>query len=169
MKGPIYFHQISTPVGPLYITGTEVAILQISFFKPGTFENGRRPSVVLEAASQLKEYFDHQRQAFTVPLDLRGTSFQKKVWMELKPIEFGEVTTYKAIAEAVGSPGSVRAVGNANGRNPVAIIVPCHRVIGSAGQLTGYAGGLDRKRWLFLHEGGWGQQMQQLEMFSRSE
>lgn len=105
-----------------------------------------------EVAAQLAGYCAGELQAFTIDLDLRGTPFQQQVWFALRSIPFGEVRTYSEIADAIGRPKAVRAVGAANGANPVAVIVPCHRVIGSSGELTGYAGGLAMKARLLEHE-----------------
>lgn len=104
--------------------------------------------VLLETEKQLREYFAGERQCFTVTLDFQGTEFQKKVWQALMDIPFGETRSYSDIAHAIGQPGAVRAVGAANGRNPISIIAPCHRVIGANGKLTGYAGGLTVKAFL---------------------
>jgi methylated-DNA-[protein]-cysteine S-methyltransferase len=102
--------------------------------------------------AQLAEYFAGTRQQFDVPLKLGGTPFQQQVWQELLRIPFGETITYGELAKRVGKPEGARAVGHANGRNPVSIIVPCHRVIGANGKLTGYAGGMDKKQWLLAWE-----------------
>ena len=111
------------------------------------------PSPILTAtAAQLAEYFVGRRRVFDIPLAPRGTGFQALVWRALTAIPFGETRSYGALARAIGRPAASRAVGAANGRNPIAIIVPCHRVIGSSGQLTGYAGGLAAKKWLLEHE-----------------
>jgi O-6-methylguanine DNA methyltransferase len=109
--------------------------------------------VLAEAAQQLNEYFAHQREAFTVPLRPQGTPFQLRVWRALGEIPYGRTRTYLDLARALGSPGAVRAVGAANARNPLPIFVPCHRVIGSSGSLTGYGGGLEIKRALLQLEG----------------
>ena len=101
-----------------------------------------------QAAAELEAYFGGRRRQFSVPLDLRGTAFQERVWEQLRRIPYGETRSYGQIAAALSPPSSSRAVGQANGRNPVSIIVPCHRVIGAAGDLVGYGGGLDRKRAL---------------------
>jgi methylated-DNA-[protein]-cysteine S-methyltransferase len=101
-----------------------------------------------EIREQLAEYFAGQRQRFTVPLKLEGTPFQRRVWQELVKIPFGATITYAELARRIGRPTASRAVGHANGSNPVSILVPCHRVIGAGGQLTGYGGGFDRKQWL---------------------
>ena len=108
--------------------------------------------ILLDAQQQLNEYFQGQRQTFELPLDFEGTEFQKKVWQALLNIPFGETRSYRQIAEQVGSPKAVRAVGAANGQNPISIIAPCHRVIGSGGKLVGFAGGLDNKEILLKLE-----------------
>jgi len=108
-----------------------------------------------EAASQLHAYFAGNLRRFEIPLDMNGTEFQKRVWRELQKIHYGETRSYAQIAAAIGAPKAVRAVGAANGSNPVAIVVPCHRVIGSGGRLTGYGGGLTLKKRLLELEGAW--------------
>jgi methylated-DNA-[protein]-cysteine S-methyltransferase len=115
-------------------------------------EDSRHP-VLLEAECQLKEYFAGRRRAFALPLDLSGTAFQRRVWNALLSIPFGQTRSYRQIAQQIGQPGAARAVGAANGSNPVSIVAPCHRVIGSSGALTGFAGGLDVKAWLLVLEG----------------
>jgi len=106
-----------------------------------------------KAERELTEYFAGQRTRFTVPLDMGGTTFQRQVWEALLTIPFGETRSYRQIAEQIGKPDAVRAVGAANGRNPLSIIAPCHRVLGSDGALTGFAGGLETKAFLLTHEG----------------
>ncbi len=106
-----------------------------------------------EAVGQLRDYFAGKRRTFDLPLDLRGTPFQVQVWKALTDIPFGEARSYKDIAERIGSPKAVRAVGGANNRNPVPIVVPCHRVIGASGAMVGYGGGLHIKTFLLQHEG----------------
>lgn len=108
--------------------------------------------VLRQAATQLADYFAGERQHFDVPLDMRGTAFQQRVWTALLAIPFGETRSYGAIASAIGQPTASRAVGAANGRNPLSILAPCHRVVGSNGALTGFAGGLAAKTWLIAHE-----------------
>jgi methylated-DNA-[protein]-cysteine S-methyltransferase len=117
-------------------------------------EERDRP-VLLETERQLREYFAGERQAFSVPLDFGGTEFQNLVWQALLSIPFGETRTYTEIARQIGKPAAVRAVGAANGRNPISIIAPCHRVLGSSGQLTGFAGGLQAKAHLLALESAW--------------
>lgn len=108
-----------------------------------------------QAANELHDYFAGAKRVFQVPLDLRGTDFQIAVWNELRKIPYGETRSYAQIADAIGKPKAVRAVGAANGSNPIAIIVPCHRVIGAGGKLTGYGGGLPLKKRLLELEGAW--------------
>lgn len=109
-------------------------------------------SVIEDSISQLEEYFSGKRFIFELPLDPHGTDFQKKVWNKLVAIPYGQTVTYKDIALITGDVNNVRAVGTSNGKNPIAVIIPCHRVIGTNGKLTGYAGGLWRKKWLLNHE-----------------
>ncbi len=108
--------------------------------------------VLVLAHQQLQEYFSGSRHDFTVPLSMNGTEFQLAAWLALQSIPYGKTVSYKAIAEQIGRPKAMRSVGMANNRNPIAIIVPCHRVIGANGQLVGYGGGLDMKQWLLEHE-----------------
>jgi methylated-DNA-[protein]-cysteine S-methyltransferase len=113
---------------------------------------GRAVPVLKAAETQLREYFAGVRKSFDLPLDMRGTDFQKRVWRELQRIPYGETSSYAAIAKRIGRPQACRAVGAANGRNPISIIVPCHRVIGADGSLTGFGGGLEAKVLLLEHE-----------------
>jgi methylated-DNA-[protein]-cysteine S-methyltransferase len=108
--------------------------------------------VLCETIRQLREYFSGQRRRFDLPLDFRGTDFQRQVWSSLLSIPFGETRSYLEVARSLGNPAAVRAVGAANGRNPISIIAPCHRVIGTGGDLTGFGGGLEAKAWLLAHE-----------------
>jgi methylated-DNA-[protein]-cysteine S-methyltransferase len=127
-------------------------------FEPFVTVEGERDddsALLHETADQLRAYFDRKLREFSIPLDLEGTEFQKDVWQQLREIPYGETRSYVQIAEAIGRPKAVRAVGAANGSNPVAIVVPCHRVIGSSGRLTGYGGGLPLKKRLLELEGAW--------------
>jgi len=147
-----------SPIGLLEVKGGENGVTAVNFVgarDPKAAPGGKKalPAALAECLVQLGEYFRGERRAFSVKLDLRGTDFQRRVWKELRAVRFGKTTTYKELAKAVGSPAGTRAVGGANHRNPVSIIVPCHRVIGSDGRLTGYGGGLWRKDWLLRHEG----------------
>jgi methylated-DNA-[protein]-cysteine S-methyltransferase len=152
---------VESPVGMLTLVATDDGLAAILWAndRPGRVrlpiesEDHRHP-VLIETARQLEEYFAGQRTAFTVPLDFSGTDFQRQVWNALRTIPFGETRSYAQIARQIGNPTAMRAVGAANGRNPVSIIVPCHRVIGSLGQLTGFAGGLDVKAQLLALESG---------------
>ncbi|NJL83092.1 MAG: methylated-DNA--[protein]-cysteine S-methyltransferase [Chloroflexaceae bacterium] len=108
--------------------------------------------LLVEVERQIKAYFAGELRKFTIPVRLQGTAFQQRVWQLLPEIGFGETVSYGELAKQLGQPQAVRAVGSANGRNPVCIIVPCHRVVGAKGQLTGYSGGVKRKQWLLTHE-----------------
>jgi methylated-DNA-[protein]-cysteine S-methyltransferase len=146
---------IESPVGKLKLIGSDQGLVAILWEndKPRRVplrdlqeNNGHR--ILVKTEQQLKEYFAGKRKEFSVALDMRGTSFQNNVWNALLAIPFGETRTYGQLAKQLGRPRASRAVGAANGRNPVSIIVPCHRVIGSSGKLTGFAGGLDKKAHL---------------------
>jgi methylated-DNA-[protein]-cysteine S-methyltransferase len=147
-----------SPIGSIEIKAEEKGIVEVSFVeKSGLMRPAERataggPEILRACLVQLEEYFRGRRASFSLPLRLEGTAFQKKVWAAILRVPFGKTTTYGAIAAAVGNQRAGRAVGGANHRNPVSIIVPCHRVIGSDGRLTGYGGGLWRKEWLLEHE-----------------
>jgi methylated-DNA-[protein]-cysteine S-methyltransferase len=136
----------------LVVGVTERGVSKIYFSdEPASYEENRN-AILSACLTQLAEYFDGVRAEFSVPLDLNGTPFQLDVWRALLQIPCGATSSYGGVARAIGRPKAVRAVGGANHNNPVSIIVPCHRVIGSDGGLTGYGGGLHRKRWLLDHE-----------------
>lgn len=141
----------SSPIGMVEIAGNEYGVTSIIFAEGKETSDGI-PEVLKNAYNQLDEYFNGKRKVFDFKLSLDGTEFQRKVWSELMNIPYGETLTYKDIANRLGNINAVRAVGNANGKNPISIVVPCHRVIGSSGELTGYAWGLERKAWLIEHE-----------------
>jgi len=141
-----------TDIGTLEVVGSGRGIVAVTFVDAVDSAAGCATPVVQECLAQLGQYFGGTRTAFTVPLDLRGTEFRQLVWRALQGIPFGQTTTYGSVAAAIAHPRSAHAVGGAVGANPISIIVPCHRVIGSDGSLTGYGGGLDRKRWLLEHE-----------------
>lgn len=146
-----YANYINTSVGLLKIQATRQGIARLGFVESqGRTSNANE--LCIRCKQQLQEYFDGKRQAFDLPLDQQGTDFQRSIWMQLMHIPFGRTVSYQDIASTINNPKAVRAVGAANGKNPVPIIVPCHRVIGSNGALTGYAGGLERKAWLLRHE-----------------
>lgn len=146
---------LDSPLGMLrlYGTDTDLASVCLPDGKQAAPEVPVRETAALAAtAAQLREYFAGTRTAFDLPLAPEGTAFQHSVWRILSTIPFGETWSYGAVARLLGQPAASRAVGAANGRNPIAIIVPCHRVIGASGALTGYAGGMDAKKWLLAHE-----------------
>jgi methylated-DNA-[protein]-cysteine S-methyltransferase len=151
---------IDSPVGPLKLVASGAGLRALLWQDDSP---GRVPlqnisaceddPILIEAERQLREYFAGQRTEFSLPLDFAGTDFQRRVWQALLTIPYGETRSYAQIARQIGSPGAVRAVGAANGRNPISIIAPCHRVIGSSGELRGFAGGLETKAWLLGLEG----------------
>ena len=151
------FRTIASPVGDLTLAGTGSTLLHLRMagqaHEPDTSGwEPAGPDAFADVAEQLQAYFSGALTEFDVDLEFTGTDFQRRVWTALRTIPYGQTRSYGRIAEEIGAPGAARAVGMANGRNPIAIIVPCHRVIGSAGGLTGYAGGLDRKQALLALE-----------------
>lgn len=164
----LYYDELHTPIGPLTIVASDLGVCLIEFGAftvkeavlqqwSRTWAEGagyeRNEERLAHVTSQLKQYFEGTLREFTVPLDMRGTQFQLQVWEALKQIPVGEIRSYKDIADAIGRPKAVRAVGGANNKNPVPIIVPCHRVVGMDGRLVGYGGGLEIKRYLLTLEG----------------
>ncbi len=165
-----YYDVIDTPVGPLFVGGSAEGIHRVDFLAGdghGVRKDGwsitalerdageaatHDPQAAAEVTTQLREYFAGERSTFSLRLAARGTEFQRRVWSALSEIPEGETRSYGQIAARIGSPAASRAVGAANGQNPIAVVVPCHRVVGANGTLTGYGGGLDRKRWLLEHE-----------------
>ena len=135
-----------SPAGPIVLEGDDRSLTRLGFADPVAPEGDAAATAA--AAIQLEQYFAGERTEFELDVELGGTPFERRVWDEVSAIPFGETATYAEIARRIGSPGACRAVGRANGRNPVAVIVPCHRVIGSDGSLTGYAGGIEMKRAL---------------------
>jgi methylated-DNA-[protein]-cysteine S-methyltransferase len=146
---------VPSPIGPLTIVASDRGVVAIHFASETDSadhpEDATHP-ILAAAAAQLAEYFTGGRTEFDLPLDLRGTEFQVAAWQALAGVPFGATTSYRDQARRIGRPAAVRAVGAANGRNPVPIVLPCHRIVGADGSLTGYAGGLDTKRWLLDHE-----------------
>jgi len=142
---------IQTPIGTAELKGDENGLASITVLdnkKP----NGTFPDVLVDAAKQFQEYFNGDRTVFNLELNPSGTDFQKKVWNALLKIPFGKTISYLELSKQLGDVKAIRAVASANGKNPLWIVVPCHRVIGTNGDLTGYAGGLHRKKWLLEHE-----------------
>ncbi len=146
---------IPSPIGELQLVSDSGGLIRIAF--PGQHirvsADRQQDRVLHQAKQQLDEYFDGTRSRFDLPLAPAGTAFQLTVWAQLNKIPYGDVRSYRDIAEAMGKPKATRAVGAANGRNPLPVVVPCHRVIGADGSLTGFAGGLERKRQLLALEG----------------
>ena len=160
------FTRFASPIGELVLTATDAGLTGIYFptsrHGPPPIErddwvedDGRAPgsAVLARARRQLEQYFSGERTTFDVPLAALGTAFEQRVWEALRMIPFGTTLSYSELARRLGDVRATRAVGAANGKNPIPIIVPCHRVVGSRGELTGFGGGIDRKRWLLEHEG----------------
>ncbi|GIN84867.1 methylated-DNA--protein-cysteine methyltransferase [Heyndrickxia sporothermodurans] len=144
-----------SPIGVIEIVGTEEAIYSILFSEREELkytEQKNIPEVLKQCYIQLNQYFKGNRCEFSIPFKIEGTEFQKNVWMALTKIKYAETCSYKDIAISINNEKAIRAVGSANGKNKLSIIIPCHRVIGANGTLTGYAGGLHRKEWLLQHE-----------------
>ncbi|WP_105264667.1 methylated-DNA--[protein]-cysteine S-methyltransferase [Pseudoalteromonas sp. T1lg76] len=159
----LYQECIDTPLGELVIQASDTGLCYVGFdlerkvdatASAAASAAASANAITAQAKSQLAEYFQGVRSQFALPLDTKGTEFQRRIWQALGSIGYGETGSYSDIARLVDNPKAVRAVGAANGRNPISIIVPCHRVIGANGTLTGYAGGLERKRWLLAFEQG---------------
>lgn len=157
----IWYIEVESPIGQLVVASSGGAItgLYMESHRHGPVDRGswildsqHEQPVLVMARQQLTEYFAGDRVTFDLPLGAVGTEVQQSVWRALSDIPFGETRTYGGIAKTIGNPKASRAVGSANGRNPISIIVPCHRVIGSDGSLTGFGGGIERKRWLLAHE-----------------
>ena len=144
-------HTVDTPIGPLLLRAYHGRLSRVEFDTATACSSRARP--FQEAEAQLRAYFAGELERFDLPLAPLGTAFQRSVWDALTEIPYGSTTTYSELAARIGRPSACRAVGAANGRNPLPVIVPCHRVIGAAGALTGYGGGLRRKRHLLAFEG----------------
>ena len=139
-------------IGPFEIVGNENGILTIKFNTKPSTTNRKLPDCMKVCLGQMDEYFKGHRKKFNVPMLLKGTDFQKAVWRQLQKIPFGWTASYGDVARAIDRPKAFRAVGNANNKNPIPLIIPCHRVIGSDGKLVGFGGGIWRKGWLLDHE-----------------
>lgn len=140
-------YKYNSIIGDIFISADENSLLSVKFVNHNFIEN-KENKIIRQTIKQLDEYFNGKRKKFELPLNPKGTEFQKKVWQQLMNIPYGKTSTYKNIATLIGNTNASRAVGNANNKNPIAIIIPCHRVIGSNNKLTGYAGGLDKKEKL---------------------
>ena len=148
----IFKNSLKTPVGYLEIITTENALVKIIFINEKKFFSKKMPIILKNTIIQLEEYFEGKRKKFDLKIVLEGTDFQLQVWRSLQTIDYGKTISYKEQAIKINNPKSYRAVGTTNGKNPIPIILPCHRVIGSNGNLTGYGGGLDKKIFLLKHE-----------------
>ena len=178
----VAYHVMSSPVGLLFLAGTARGLRHLEFMDRKSLKRmlgaheGEIPDATWEpsllalksSVDQLDEYFRGDRTQFTLPLDPAGTPFQLQVWSALCSISFGETRSYGDLARAIGQPRASRAVGLANHENPIAIVIPCHRVVGSGGSLTGYGGGLPRKKWLLEHERRFSHASVQEDLFVRS-
>ncbi len=145
---------IQSPLGTIEITGSNGVIFSVSFMDEQDNSKSKIPASLKECAKQLEEYFSGKRKNFELQLQPNGTSFQRHVWDELLKIPFGKTISYIQLARNLGDEKSIRAAASANGKNPIGILIPCHRVIGANSELVGYAGGLWRKQWLLDHENG---------------
>lgn len=143
---------LETPIGWVRISGNEEGVREILFEEEKGKEDELLPNSIVTAHHQLKEYFNGERREFDFQTQPTGTTFQTMVWKALLTVPYGHTTSYQHIANLIGNPKAVRAVGAANGSNPISIVLPCHRIVGSTGKLTGYGGGIHRKKWLLEHE-----------------
>jgi methylated-DNA-[protein]-cysteine S-methyltransferase len=149
----VYKAYYNSPIGTVEIVSDENYILSLSFVDNATENNlDNAPEILQSALQQVEEYFQGKRSVFDVKLKAEGTEFQQKVWQRLVEVPYGNTAGYGEIAAAVGNSKACRAVGGANNKNKIAIMIPCHRIVGADGSLTGYAGGLWRKEWLLKHE-----------------
>ncbi len=158
MTSDLEIAYVKTPLGVCKISGSTEGISEISILEEEEVIPESIPKSLKECVVQLQEYFEGNRKEFQLKFNLKGTTFQKEVWQSLLNIPFGATTTYLKQARLLGDEKAIRAVASANGKNPIAIILPCHRVVGSDGSLTGYASGIWRKKWLLEHEQGCEQQ-----------
>jgi len=149
---------INTPIGVCKIKGSQLGVSEISIVDEEEIISTVIPGFLQNCVTQLNEYFKEERKVFDLELDYKGTDFQKTVWESLNSIPYGKTTSYLKQARLLGDEKAIRAVATANGKNPFWIVLPCHRVVGSDGSLTGYAGGIWRKKWLLEHEQGCKQQ-----------
>lgn len=149
----IYNSFYESPTGWIEIRADEIGLVSVLFLDEKPSAEVLPNHITKQAEQELREYFEGNRKEFTVALHAKGTDFQHQVWKQLMELPYGKTATYLDISNQLGDSKLTRAVGSANGKNPICVIVPCHRVIGSDGSLTGYAGGMQRKKWLLQHEG----------------
>jgi methylated-DNA-[protein]-cysteine S-methyltransferase len=148
----MFYSYFKSPIGLVQIGGTASEVTSLDFVERRREKTESNP-LLDRGARQIAEYFTGKRHVFDLPIAYQGTAFQERVWAQLLKVPFGKTASYQDIARRVGNPLAMRAVGAANGKNPISLIVPCHRIIGSNGTLVGYGGGLWRKEWLLKHEG----------------
>ncbi|GAA3895148.1 methylated-DNA--[protein]-cysteine S-methyltransferase [Anoxybacillus suryakundensis] len=141
-----------SPIGWLQIIGTNDGIERIDVVEQGGDQNEKVAEPLMQSLEEIEQYFQKKRTSFSIPLKLVGTPFQMRVWEALQTIPYGQTVSYAHIAKQIGQPKAVRAVGNAVGNNPITIVIPCHRVVRTGGELGGYAWGIERKKWLLEHE-----------------
>ncbi len=147
-----FYSYFESPIGIVEIVADKNNLRAVKFIDELPEETKKGNKITISARKQLKEYFSGKRKKFDIPFEFKGSKFQNEVWKALTKIPYGSVVTYQDIAKLTGNEKAVRAVGSANGKNPIPIIVPCHRVIAKNGKLSGYAGGVERKEWLIEHE-----------------
>mgnify|MGYP002637846978 CR=1 FL=1 len=158
MKHALAYLNLDSPVGRIFLVAQDDILIRLEFAdQPHALGGPSGPTAgsqfLADTRRQLEAYFEDRQHVFDISLKLQGSSFQEKVWNALLDLSVGETLSYSQFANRIGHPDAIRAVGAANGRNPISIIIPCHRLIGTDGHLTGYAGGLEAKRWLLRHEG----------------
>jgi methylated-DNA-[protein]-cysteine S-methyltransferase len=168
---PVFRKTINSPVGHLLLICNITHLISLSYFEAASLESkifsidiekSQENSLIKEIEGQLKAYFDGTLKEFNLPINESGTPFQKEVWNQLRGIPFGETISYRTLADRLGDPKKIRAAASANGKNPIMLINPCHRVIGIDGKMVGYVGGIERKRKLILHEKNFAQQKELL-------
>jgi len=146
---------LDSKIGNLHLTASRHALIEVAFVETAAAElaDSNAYVIIQKTVHQLKEYFEGNRSVFELPLAPEGTAFQRRVWKALQNIPYGTTLSYAGLSDKVGDPLANRAVGRANGQNPIPIIIPCHRVVGADNKLVGYSGGIEKKRWLLQHEG----------------
>ncbi len=164
-KGKLYSSYYNSPLGYMEIIASDDALVAVKYGYDNSKDNPITNHIISSCISQFNEYFAGTRQIFDITLNPSGTDFQKLVWHELIKIPYGETISYRELSRRLSNEKAIRAVGAANGKNPISIIIPCHRVIGADGSLTGYGGGLWRKKWLLEHEDKYSKTERQLSIF----
>lgn len=168
-ENKVYKHDIDSPIGSLRISASDSAILSINFLDSHELTFSDINPIIEKCKDQLNKYFDGGLKEFDLSLAPEGSDFQINVWNLVSEVSYGETVSYETIALQIGDKNSVRAVGNANGKNPIPIIIPCYRIVGKNNDLTGYAGGLNRKQWLLSHEKFFSGSEKQLSFFEEDK